>query len=65
MTLEANPTSVEAEKLRGFKAAGVNRVSLGVQALRDEALQKLWWWPAQEAWFIAKRGEYADKYKAS
>jgi oxygen-independent coproporphyrinogen-3 oxidase len=41
VTLEANPTSVEAEKLHGFKVAGVNRVSLGVQALRDEALKKL------------------------
>lgn len=31
----------------------------------DEALAKLWWWPDQSAEFIAKRGEYADKYKAS
>jgi len=41
ITLEANPTSVEANKLRGFKAAGVNRVSLGVQSLRDTDLKKL------------------------
>lgn len=41
ITLEANPTSVEADKFAGFKAAGVNRVSLGVQALHDEALQFL------------------------
>jgi spermidine/putrescine transport system substrate-binding protein len=31
----------------------------------DEKLAKLWWWPEQTAEFIAKRGEYADKYKAS
>ncbi len=31
----------------------------------DDALAKLWWWPEQSAEFIAKRGEYADKYKAS
>lgn len=31
----------------------------------DEALAKLWWWPEQSAEFIAKRTEYADKYKAS
>lgn len=31
----------------------------------DEALAKLWWWPDQSAEFIAKRSEYADKYKAS
>jgi putative oxygen-independent coproporphyrinogen III oxidase len=38
ITLEANPTSVEARRLAGFRAAGVNRVSLGVQALDDAAL---------------------------
>lgn len=38
ITLEANPTSVEREKLRGFRDAGVNRVSLGVQALDPAAL---------------------------
>jgi oxygen-independent coproporphyrinogen-3 oxidase len=41
ITLEANPTSVEATRFRGFRAAGVNRVSLGVQALDDGALQRL------------------------
>jgi len=41
VTLEANPTSVEAERFRGFRAAGVNRVSLGVQALHDHALKEL------------------------
>jgi oxygen-independent coproporphyrinogen-3 oxidase len=34
ITLEANPTSVEAEKFKAFRLAGVNRVSIGVQALR-------------------------------
>ncbi len=38
ITLEANPTSVEAAKLRAFRGAGVNRVSLGVQALSEPAL---------------------------
>ncbi|RAI45054.1 coproporphyrinogen III oxidase [Rhodoplanes roseus] len=41
ITLEANPTSVEAERFRGFRAAGVNRVSLGVQALDDDSLKAL------------------------
>jgi putative oxygen-independent coproporphyrinogen III oxidase len=41
VTLEANPTSVEAERFRGFRAAGVNRVSLGVQALNDPDLRRL------------------------
>lgn len=41
VTLEANPTSVEADKFRAFRRAGVNRVSLGVQALNDKDLQAL------------------------
>ncbi len=40
-TLEANPTSIEAENFRGYRAAGVNRVSVGVQALNDEDLKAL------------------------
>ncbi|MFC0217715.1 oxygen-independent coproporphyrinogen-3 oxidase [Pseudochelatococcus lubricantis] len=41
VTLEANPTSVEAERFRGYRLAGVNRVSLGVQALDDADLRAL------------------------
>jgi oxygen-independent coproporphyrinogen-3 oxidase len=41
VTLEANPTSVEATRFRGYRAAGVNRVSLGVQALDDASLKTL------------------------
>ena len=41
VTLEANPTSVEAQKFRGYRAAGINRVSLGVQSLDDAALAQL------------------------
>ena len=41
VTLEANPTSVEAGRLAAFRDAGVNRVSLGVQSLRDGALRGL------------------------
>jgi oxygen-independent coproporphyrinogen-3 oxidase len=41
VTLEANPTSVEATRFRGYRAAGINRVSLGVQALDDGALKSL------------------------
>ncbi|QGM98452.1 radical SAM family heme chaperone HemW [Methylocystis parvus] len=41
VTLEANPTSVEASRFKGFKAAGVNRVSLGLQALNDIDLKAL------------------------
>jgi oxygen-independent coproporphyrinogen-3 oxidase len=41
ITLEANPTSSEAERFAAFRTAGVNRVSLGVQALEDGALSFL------------------------
>jgi putative oxygen-independent coproporphyrinogen III oxidase len=41
VTLEANPTSVEATRFHGYRAAGVNRVSLGVQALDDVSLKAL------------------------
>jgi oxygen-independent coproporphyrinogen-3 oxidase len=41
ITLEANPTSVEAQRFRGYREAGVNRVSIGVQALNDPDLKAL------------------------
>ena len=41
VTLEANPTSVEATRFAGYRTAGVNRVSLGVQALDDTSLREL------------------------
>ena len=41
ISMEANPSSVEAERFRGYRAAGVNRVSLGVQALNDRDLKFL------------------------
>jgi len=41
ITLEANPTSVEAGRFRAYSQAGVNRVSMGVQALNDADLKAL------------------------
>ncbi|MEM7567515.1 MAG: radical SAM family heme chaperone HemW, partial [Pseudomonadota bacterium] len=41
ITLEANPTSAEAERFRGYRSAGVNRLSLGVQSLNDVDLKFL------------------------
>ncbi|MGJ8686363.1 MAG: radical SAM family heme chaperone HemW [Spongiibacteraceae bacterium] len=41
VTLEANPTSIEAKRFSGYRAAGVNRVSVGVQALNDPDLKAL------------------------
>jgi oxygen-independent coproporphyrinogen-3 oxidase len=41
VTLEANPGSVEAERFRAYREAGVNRLSMGVQALNDTDLRRL------------------------
>ena len=41
ITLEANPGSVEAGRFRGYRDAGVNRISMGIQALDDSALRRL------------------------
>jgi len=60
------------------KAFSANGVAKGAIELADkdvasfynasypgDALKKLWWWPAQAAWFLKLRGEYADKWKAA
>lgn len=41
VTLEANPTSVESGRFRAYRAAGVSRVSMGIQALNDADLRRL------------------------
>lgn len=41
ITLEANPSSIEAERFRAYQLAGINRVSIGVQALNDSDLKRL------------------------
>lgn len=41
VTLEANPGTVDSEKLKGFRSAGVNRINIGVQSFREENLRRL------------------------
>ena len=53
ITMEANPSSVEATRFHGYRAAGVNRVSLGVQALNDPDLR-----------FLGRLHDVADALKA-
>ncbi|RYC09915.1 radical SAM family heme chaperone HemW [Ciceribacter ferrooxidans] len=53
ITMEANPSSVEATRFRGYRSAGVNRVSLGVQALNDRDLK-----------FLGRLHDVADALKA-
>ena len=53
ITLEANPTDAERARYQDFAAAGVNRLSLGVQSLRDDALK-----------FLGRDHDAADARKA-
>lgn len=53
ITLEANPSTVEAERFRDFRAAGINRLSLGVQALADADLR-----------FLGRRHDAAEALRA-
>ncbi|WP_069298462.1 radical SAM family heme chaperone HemW [Neptunicoccus sediminis] len=59
ITLEANPTSVEADRFQGFSDAGVNRISMGIQALNDRDLKALGRMhsvaEAQQAFDVAKK----------
>jgi putative oxygen-independent coproporphyrinogen III oxidase len=59
VTLEANPSSVEAGRFHGYSQAGVSRISMGIQALNDADLQKLGRLhtvrEAQDAFDIARR----------
>jgi len=41
VTIEANPGTVDSEKLKGFRSAGVNRINIGVQSFREENLRRL------------------------
>ncbi len=67
VTLEANPTSVEATRFAGYRAAGVNRVSLGVQALNDVSLarpgQTPAMWAAELKVAITEAAEHLSLYQ--
>ncbi|MGC2854577.1 radical SAM family heme chaperone HemW [Novispirillum sp. DQ9] len=53
ITLEANPGAVDRERFQGFRIAGVNRVSLGVQSLHEDALR-----------FLERRHDVAEARRA-
>ena len=55
ITLEANPTSVDASRFHDYRAAGVNRLSLGVQALDDADLKRLGRWHSADEAIAALR----------
>jgi spermidine/putrescine transport system substrate-binding protein len=61
----ASAFSANAVGKGGIDLADPNVKAFYNAAYPGDALQKLWWWPTQEAWFIKLRGEYADKWKAA
>jgi oxygen-independent coproporphyrinogen-3 oxidase len=64
ITVEANPESVDTAKLEGYRAAGVNRISLGVQSLDDSILSRLGRLhsarEAREAFLAARRAGFEN-----
>jgi oxygen-independent coproporphyrinogen-3 oxidase len=64
ITLEANPSSVEATRFAGYRAAGVNRVSIGLQSLDDGALRALGRLHSAREWLdaIAVARSVFDRY---
>lgn len=63
--LHAKNFSANATAKGAIDLADPSVVAFYKAAYPGDALQKLWWWPAQAAWFIKLRGEYADKWKAA
>jgi spermidine/putrescine transport system substrate-binding protein len=55
----ANPTAKGSPEKMSPEAA-----RFLAAAYPGDALDKLWWWPAQPTWFVAKRNEYADRFQA-
>ncbi|OWK25656.1 hypothetical protein AJ87_08015 [Rhizobium yanglingense] len=58
--VSANPAAKGGDKLLNPDNAAFYHA-----AFDEDALRKLWWWPDQDGEFAAKRGEYADKYRAA
>ncbi len=59
-TFSANPVANGAVDLMSGEVKDFYNASFP-----GDSLTKLWWWPAQASWFLKKRGEYADKWKAA
>jgi len=61
----ASAFSANAVGKGGIDLADANVKAFYAASFPGDALQKLWWWPTQEAWFIKLRGEYADKWRGA
>lgn len=63
--LNATAFSANPAGLGGIEKMDAEVTKFYKAAYPGDAVSKLWWWPAQEAWFLRMRGEYADKWKAA
>ena len=61
----ASAFSANAVGKGGIELAAADVKAFYQAAYPGDALQKLWWWPHQDAWFVKLRSEYADKFIAA
>ena len=61
----ASAFSANAVGKGGIELAAEDVKAFYKAAYPGDALQKLWWWPVQDAWFIKLRSEYSDKWRSA
>lgn len=57
-----NTTSINSTAVGAAELTSDDAKAFFAAAYPDDALDKLWWWPIQESWFVAKRNEYQDRF---
>ena len=57
-----NATSINSTAVGAADLLTDDAKALFADAYPGDALEKLWWWPIQESWFVAKRNEYQDRF---
>lgn len=57
-----NATSINSTGVGAAEATSDEAKAFFAAAYPGDALEKLWWWPIQESWFVAKRNEYQDRF---
>ena len=57
-----NATSINSTAVGAADLTSDEAKAFFAAAYPDDALDKLWWWPIQESWFVTKRNEYQDRF---
>ncbi|MCC0039122.1 MAG: extracellular solute-binding protein [Brucellaceae bacterium] len=57
-----NATSINSTAVGAAEMTSDDAKNFFAAAYPGDALEKLWWWPIQESWFVAKRNEYQDRF---